>query len=100
MICSQMHPVVRMSSVDHQLERGLCRRVAFEYAIGLVGPVDFAARQIPAETSGVAQSLRLGQIHLAPAQRLLGLLAFGSFRASRSARCTEGTSLDSRVFRT
>src|SRR4029077_10975144 len=59
-----MRPIVRMRSIDHHLDAGFCRRVAFEYSIGLVGPMDFASRQVPAETPCVAQSLRLRQIHL------------------------------------
>src|SRR3984893_7832835 len=75
----QTDPVVRMSSVKHQLNGRLYRRHAFEYPISLIGPVDFPARWVPAEAPGVAQSLRLRQIHLPPAKRLLGLLAFGAF---------------------
>src|ERR1700674_2045851 len=75
----QTHPVVRMSSVKHQLNGRLYRRLAFEYPVSLIGPGDFPARRVPAEAPGVAQSLRLRQIHLAPAKRLLGLLAFGAF---------------------
>src|SRR5260370_38497746 len=76
---SQTHPVVRMSSVKHDLNGRLYRRLASEYPIGLIGPVDFPARWVPAEAPGIAQSLRLRQIHLTPAKRLLSLLAFGAF---------------------
>src|ERR1700740_2657831 len=72
------HPVVRMSSVKHDLNGRLYRRLASEYPIGLIGPVDFPARWVPAEASGIAQSLRLRQIHLTPAKRLRGPLAFGA----------------------
>src|SRR6202048_4705335 len=75
----QTHPVVRMSSVKHHLNSGLYRRLAFEYPISLIGPVDFPARWVPAEAPAVAQSLRLRQIHLTPAKRLLGFPAFGAF---------------------
>src|ERR1700730_2005930 len=75
----QTHPVVRMSSVKHQLNGRRYRRLAFEYPISLIGPVDFSARWVPAEAPGVAQSLRLRQIHLTSAKRLLGLLAYGAF---------------------
>src|SRR6202011_4213324 len=78
----EMHPVVRMSSVDHDLHSGPCRRLAFKYSISLIGPVDFSGRSVPAETPRVAQLLRRCQIHHAPEQRLLGLLAFGSFPGS------------------
>jgi len=75
----QTQPVVRMRSVEHELNGRLYRRLAFEYPVGLIGPVDFSAHRVPAEAPGVAQSLRLRQTHLAPAQRLLGLLACGAF---------------------
>ena len=74
----QTRPVVRMSSVKHQLNGRLYRKLAFEYPISLIGPVDFPARWVPAEVPGVAQSLRLRQIRLTPPKRLLGLLAFGT----------------------
>jgi hypothetical protein len=74
----QTHPVVRMGSVKHQLNGRLYRRLEFEYPISLIGPVDFPARRVPAETPAVAQSLRLRQIHLTPAKRLFGLLAVGA----------------------
>src|SRR6202790_1103519 len=75
----QTHAVVRMSSVKHHLNGRLDRRLAFEYPISLIGPVNFPARWVPAEAPSMAQSLRLRQIHLTPAKRLLGLLAFGAF---------------------
>src|SRR6516162_9493425 len=74
-----MRPIVRMSSIDHHLYSRLCRRLVFKYSISFIGPVDFPARDVPAETPRVAQLLRRRQIHLAPAQRFLGPLAFGSF---------------------
>src|SRR6202011_1449316 len=46
----EIHPVVRMSSVDHDLHSGLCGRLAFKYSISLIGPVDFSGRSVPAET--------------------------------------------------
>ena len=75
----QLYPVVRMRSVDDHLDSELGRSLALEYSISLLGPVDFSARDIPTETAGAAQSLRLGEIFLASAQRLFGLLPFGSF---------------------
>src|ERR1700754_2482438 len=75
----QMHPVVRMCSVNCQLKGRLNRRLAFEYSIRLIGPEDFPARGVPAEAPGVAQSLSLCQIHFTPAKRILDLLAFGTF---------------------
>src|SRR5262245_17243599 len=67
--------IVWMRSLDHRLDAWFDGRLAFEYAVGLLGPVDFSARHIPTETSGSAQSLRLRQVHLAAAQCVLGLLA-------------------------
>src|SRR5204862_520241 len=84
MILLQMHPVVRMCAVDHQLDAGFCRRLAFKDPIGPIGPISFSSRNVPAETPRVAQLLRFCQIHLAPVPRLLGLLAFGSFSAFAS----------------
>src|ERR1700674_4448033 len=75
----QTHPVVRMRSLKHQRNGRRYRRLAFEYPISLIGPVDFPARRVPAEAPGAAQSLRLRQIRLTAAKRLLGLLAFGAF---------------------
>src|SRR5258708_6577407 len=75
----QTHPVLWMSSLKHHRDGRLDRRIAFEYPISLIGPGDFPARRVPSEASGVAQLLRLRQIHLAAAKRLLGPLAFGAF---------------------
>ena len=74
----QAHPVIRMRSLKYYRNARRYRARASEYPISLIGPVDFPARRVPAEASGVAQSLRLSQIHLAPAIRRLGLLAFGA----------------------
>src|SRR6516162_6777068 len=68
-----------MSLVDYHLQGWLCRRFAFKYSISLIGPVDFSARNVPAETPSMAQPLRFRQVHLAPAQRLLSLPALSSF---------------------
>src|ERR1700761_3364395 len=75
---AQRRPVLRMGSLKHQPDGGLCRGLAFEYPISLIRPVDFAARRIPTKAPGAAQPLRLRQIHLASAKRLLCLLAFGA----------------------
>src|SRR5258708_2898869 len=75
----QTHPVVRVRSVKYHSNGRHYRGLAFEYPISLIGPVDFPAHRVPAEAPGVAQSLRLRQIHLTPVKCLLGLLAFGAF---------------------
>src|SRR5271154_2414390 len=75
----QTNPVVRMSSIERDLNGRLYRGLASEYPIALLGPVDFPARRLPAEAPGMAQPLRRQQIHLTTAKRLLGPLAFGAF---------------------
>src|SRR5689334_1145118 len=77
---AELHPVVRMSAIDHQLYAGLYRALAFEDPKCLIGPVDLAGCDLPAETTGLAQPLRLRQVYLAAPQGLLGLLAFGMSR--------------------
>src|ERR1700759_3102685 len=75
----QTCPIVRMSSIQHRLNGDFHRGVAFEYPIGLVGPVDFPALWIPSEASGVAQPLRLRQIYFTLAKRFLRPFPFGAF---------------------
>jgi hypothetical protein len=71
--------VIRMGSIDDHLHVWTYRAFAFEDAKDLIGPVEFPARNVLAETPSLAQSLRLRQIHLAPPKPLLGLLAFRTF---------------------
>src|SRR6516162_807947 len=87
-----IRPIVRMSSIDHHLYCRLCRKLVFKYSISFIGPVDFPARDVPAETPRVAQLLRR--------RPSSALLRSARSRASRSARCTDGKSRDKRVFRT
>src|ERR1700756_5350783 len=75
----QAHSVVRVSSVKDHSNGRLSRGLVFKYPVSLTGPEDFPARRVPAEAPCVAQSLRLRQIHLTPAKRLLDLLALGAF---------------------
>src|SRR6201984_102185 len=83
---SKKHPVVRMSALHHQVRRWLRPGVASKDSKCLIGPINFSTQNVPAETPGVAQSLCLSEVHLAPAQRLLSLLAFGSL--SSFAQCS------------
>src|SRR5271167_4229459 len=53
--------VVGMSPLEHELHPRLINSVAFEDAKGFLRPVEVPARNIPAETAGVAQPLRFGQ---------------------------------------
>jgi hypothetical protein len=46
--------VLRVSSVKYELQRRFSRRLVCKYAKGLLGPVNFATRSIPAETARVA----------------------------------------------
>ena len=63
-----MGSVVRMSSLEHELYCRLIGRGAFKDAKGFFRPVEFPARDIPAETARVAQPLRFGQIGFAALQ--------------------------------
>src|ERR1700723_805575 len=71
--------IFRVRSAYHQIDRRLRRRIVFKYSKGFSGPVDFARRSAPAETTGATQTLRLCQVSLAPSQRVLGPLTFGFF---------------------
>src|ERR1700722_4373029 len=63
---SQTHPVVLMTTVDSPLNGGLGHSFVFKNSICLVGPVDFPAQDVPAETARVAEPLRFHEIGLAP----------------------------------
>src|ERR1700685_4594366 len=69
--------IVRMNSLDYQLECGLNRSIVSKDIVGFVRPVDFTTRNVPAETASAAQTLRLRQVSLVLAERLLGPLKFG-----------------------
>src|SRR5713226_8565558 len=66
--------VVRMNSLQYQLQCRLNRSIVFKDIVGFLRPVDFSAEDAPAEAAGVAQPLRFSQIGLAASQ--IG----GSFR--------------------
>src|SRR5258708_35923819 len=63
------HDVVRMHPVEHDFDRGPDGRLVLEYLVGLLGPDNFSAQDIPAKTASVAKPLRLRQIGLADLQR-------------------------------
>src|SRR6202022_4189239 len=69
--------VVGMNSLEYQLQGGLHRSIVLKDFVGFLRPVDFSTRNVPAEAACVAQALRLGQVSLALAERLLGPLTFG-----------------------
>src|ERR1700731_380515 len=69
--------VVGMNSLECQLQRRFNRSIILKDLVGFLRPVDFSTRDVPAETASAAQTLRLRQVSLALAKRLLGPLAFG-----------------------
>src|ERR1700719_2456500 len=69
--------VVGMNSLEYQLQSGPNRSIILKDLVGFLRPVDFSTRNVPAETDSAAQTLRLRQVSLALAERLLGPLAFG-----------------------
>jgi hypothetical protein len=60
--------VVRMSSLERELQCRLIGSVAFKDAKGFLRPVKFPAGNIPTETARVAQPLRFSQIGFAALQ--------------------------------
>src|SRR5258708_8879174 len=66
--------VVRMNSLEYQLQCWLNRSIVLKDVVGFLRPVDFSAENAPAEAASDAQLLRLGQVNFTPAQRLLGPL--------------------------
>src|SRR5580698_9189330 len=70
--------VFRMGALNGQFVRGLDRRLAIEDAEGFIGPIDLSARNVPAETAGAAEPLRLRQVSLTSAQSYFSTLAFFS----------------------
>src|SRR6202051_3960894 len=54
--------VVRMHSLEYALDGGMDLRIVSGDPEGFLGPGEFTARDVPAETAGAAQLLRLGQI--------------------------------------
>src|SRR5712691_3255407 len=72
--------VFRVGSLDYHGNGSLLLRRVFKNSKGLARPVDFSARDIPAETAGVAQTLRFSQVSFASPQRLLGVAALAPLR--------------------
>ena len=71
--------VFGVGSLFYQVNAGPDPRFVAEYPKGLARPVDVPAGNIPAETAGVAQPLRFGQISFTSPQRLFRAAEFGSF---------------------
>src|SRR6202030_191504 len=61
-------PVVGMNSLHDPFQRGLGYSIVFENFVGLLGPVDFSAENVPAEAARVAEGLSLGQESFAALQ--------------------------------
>src|ERR1700721_3142684 len=71
--------IFRVSALCDQIQRERGLRLPSKYAEGFLGPVDFSAQHVPAETASETQPLRLQEVGLAEAQRVLGPLALRSF---------------------
>ena len=61
--------ILRMGALEDKFQGRFHRPVTSKDSEGLVRPDDLSAGGIPAKAPGVAQSLRLGQIHFAVPQR-------------------------------
>src|SRR5713226_8666177 len=60
--------VVRMNSLQCQPQRRLHRSIMLKDVEGFLRPVDFSARNVPAETAGVTYTLPFSQESLAAVQ--------------------------------
>src|SRR3979411_2695646 len=63
-------PVFRVRSLDDCFEGGFGSWPVPEDPKALLGPVDLSVGNVPAEAARVAELLRLGQIRLAPPERV------------------------------
>src|SRR5579862_7155957 len=68
--------VLRMNPLEDQVDGGCRGSVVLEDSKGFLRPNDLPGGRLPAETASVAETLRLGQVSLALAKRLLGALTF------------------------
>src|SRR5437867_1242562 len=78
--------VLRMDPFQQQLQIRLHRPVVSKDAISFVRPGDSPRRDVPAETTGATQLLRLRQIGLASAQLLLRSFALGNVRRNAAGK--------------
>src|SRR5216684_9263246 len=60
--------VVRMNSLEYQLQGGFNRSIILKDLVGFRRPVDFPAENTPAETAGVAYVLPFSQERFAAVQ--------------------------------
>src|ERR1700752_3712007 len=60
--------VLGMNSLEHQLQRRFNRSGVLKDLVGLLRPVDFSTRNVPAEAACVAYALSLGQENFAAVQ--------------------------------
>src|SRR6267154_2712229 len=60
--------VVRMNSLQYQLQCRLNCSIVFRDIVGFIRPEDFSTRNVKAEAACVAQFLRLRQISFTPPQ--------------------------------
>ncbi len=60
--------VVRMNSLQYQLQCRLNRSIVFKDIVGFLRPIYFSTRNVPAETAGVTYALPFSQERLAALQ--------------------------------
>src|SRR6267154_5056322 len=60
--------VVRMNSLQYQLQCRLNRSIVFKDIVGFIRPEDFSTRNVKAEAACVAQFLRFRQVSFTPPQ--------------------------------
>src|SRR5216684_1883098 len=75
--------VVRMNSLEYQLQGGFNRSIILKDLVGFLRPVDFPAENTPAETAGVAYVLPFSQERLATLQLKI---EFGVLQRNRGLR--------------
>src|SRR6266849_3904581 len=70
MVDSLLHKIsiVRMNSLQYQLQRGFNPSMILKDLVCFLRPVDFSTRNVPAETAGVTHSLPVGQESFAALQ--------------------------------
>src|SRR5260370_26622829 len=75
--------VVRMNSLEYQLQGGFNRSIILKDLVGFLRPVDFPAENTPAETAGVAYVLPFSQERFAALQLKI---EFGVLQRNRGLR--------------
>jgi hypothetical protein len=92
--CPITLPFFRMDSFECPFQGSMVCCFQSEYPKRFLGPIDFPARNMPATTARVAQSLGFRQVSVIPPERSSARLPSVLSSASRNARCTDGATLD------